>query len=295
MPSFPTCACSACPAHGPVLERIAKGYVSSTITDSQWEIIEPLLPPPGNTGGKGGRNEKWPRRMILDAIFYISRGGVTWAALPAGFPPAGTAYWWFAAWSRQGVWQRIHDALRDRLRVRQGRNPEPSAAIIDAQTVRASRQVDEISSGYDAGKKTKGRKRHIAVDTNGLLLALVVTAASIQDRDGAIRVMAALGERFSQIRHVWVDGGYAGRFVTLTKKIWDVVIEVVKRSDDAKGFQLLHRRWVVERTFGWLMHHRRLVRDYETLPEHHEAFVHIALIMTMSRRLSIPTHTNEAA
>jgi len=232
---------------------------------------------------------------VLDAIFYVSRGGITWAALPAGFPPAGTVYWWFAAWTRQGVWERIHDALRDQLRGRLDRDPEPSAAIIDAQTVRASRLVREGSSGYDAGKKVKGRKRHLAVDTNGLLLALVVTAASIQDRDGAIRVMAALGARFSHIAHVWVDGGYAGRFVTLAKQVWGVVIDVVKRSDDAKGFQLLHRRWVVERTFGWLMMHRRLVRDYETRAKHHEAFVHIALIMTMSRRLAIPATTNKTS
>lgn len=286
MPSSPTCGCRACPDHGPVLERVAKGYVSSTITDPQWEIIEPLLPPPGNRGGQGGRNEKWPRRHVLDAVFYVVRGGIAWAALPAGFPPSGTVYWWFRAWAQRGIWQRIHDALRDQLRVRLGRFPQPTAAIIDAQSVRASGQVREGSSGYDAGKKTKGRKRHIAVDTNGLLLALVVTAASIQDRDGAIRVLADLHARFSRVSHIWADGGYAGRFVTLSKRVWGVVIEVVKRSDDAKGFQLLHRRWVVERTFGWLMKHRRLVRDYETRPEHHEALIHIALIMTMSRRLT---------
>ncbi|MFT4289094.1 IS5 family transposase [Nocardioides sp.] len=286
MPSSCICACGVCPSHGPVLERIAKGYVSSSVTDAQWEVIDPLLPRPGNEHGKGGRNAKWPRRLVVDAIFYVSRNGIAWAALPAGFPPSGTVYWWFSAWARQGVWQRVHDALRDRLRVRLGRNPEPTAAVIDAQTVRASNQVHEDTSGYDAGKKTKGRKRHIAVDTNGLLLAIVVTAASIQDRDGAIRVLALLGNRFSKVRHVWVDGGYAGRFITLAKQVWSILAEVVKRSDDVKGFQLLHRRWVVERTFGWLMRHRRLVRDYETLPERHEAFVHIALIMTMSRQLT---------
>ncbi|MGH9259756.1 MAG: IS5 family transposase [Acidimicrobiales bacterium] len=266
---------------------MVRHYPSSSVTDAQWAVIGPLLPPAGNTAGRGGRPEKWPRRLVLDAIFYLVRGGIAWRALPAGFPPAPTVYGFFARWARAGLWQRLHDALRDRLRIRLGRDPRPSAAIIDSQSIQGSEQVHRATRGYDAGKKTNGRKRHIAVDTNGLLLAVVVTVASIQDRDGAIRLLAALDGKFSTIRHIWADAGYAGRFVTWAGQVLKTTVEIVKRSD-APGFQLLHRRWVVERTFGWLLKHRRLVRDYETRPDHHEALVHIALAMTMSRRLSRP-------
>jgi transposase len=184
------------------------------------------------------------------------------------------------------VWQRVHDALRDLVRVHAGRRPLPTAAIVDSQTVRGADTVAPSSAGYDAGKKTKGRKRHIATDTLGLLLAVVVTAANIQDRDGGHRLLAALRARFSTVSHVWADGGYAGRLLTWSDKILSVTVAVVKRTDKTAGFLVLPRRWVVERTFGWINKHRRCVRDYETLPEHHEAMIYIAMIMTMSRRLA---------
>jgi len=271
-----------------LLRKIVKHYPSSSVTDAQWAVIEPLLPPEARTLGRGGRPEKWPRRMILDAIFYVTRGGIAWRQLPAGFPPVDTVYGFFARWARAGVWRRLHDTLRDRLRVALGRAPQPTAAIIDSQSIQGSDQIHQASRGYDAGKKTNGRKRHIAVDTNGLLLAVVITAASIQDRDGAFRIVAALDEGYSTVRRIWADAGYAGRFVRWCKDALNLTIEIVKRSDNTHGFQLLHRRWVVERTFAWLVKHRRLVRDYETKPEHHQALVHIAMTMTMSRRL---THT----
>jgi transposase len=198
-----------------------------------------------------------------------------------------TIYGIFHRWAKTGAWQRVHDALRDQVRVRARRRPLPTAAIIDSQTVRGADAVPTASSGYDAGKKTKGRKRHIAVDTLGLLLAVVVTAASIQDRDGAYRLLAALRARRSTVSHVWADGGYAGRLLTWAKTVLSLTVEVVKRTDKIAGFVVLPRRWVVERTFGWINKHRRCVRDYETLPEHHEAMVHIAMIMTMSRRLAL--------
>ncbi len=258
------------------------------MTDAQWAILAPLLPPPGSNTDKGGRPEKHPRRLILDAIFYLTRGGIAWPQMPSDFPPAMTIYDIFRRWTKNGAWQRVHDALRDQVRRRAGRRPLPTAAIIDAQTVRGADTVPNTSSGYDAGKKTKGRKRHIAVDTLGLLLAVVVTAASIQDRDGAHRLLAALRARFSTVSHVWADGGYTGRLVTWAKQVLTLTVEVVKRTDTMTGFVVLPRRWVVERTFGWITKHRRCVRDYETLPEHHETMTHIAMIMTMSRRL---THT----
>lgn len=281
------CACSSRPARSaPAVPLSCPFYPSSSVTDAQWVILEPLLPPPGNVGGKGGRPENHPRRLVLDAIFYLVRGGIAWAQLPHDFPPYQTVYGIFGRWAKAGAWQRVHDALRDLVRVHAGREALPTAAIIDSQTVRGADTVPASSAGYDAGKKTKGRKRHIAVDTMGLLLAVVVTAAHIQDRDGAHRLLVALRARFSTIAHIWADGGYAGRLLPWAKKALSYTVEVVKRTDKISGFVVLPRRWVVERTFGWITKHRRCVRDYETLPQHHEAMVTIAMIMTMSRRLA---------
>lgn len=287
----PVCACVSCPVRDQSSTRArCSVYPSSSITDAQWAVLAPLLPPPGNTRGRGGRPEKHPRRQVLDAIFYLVRGGIAWAALPREFPPYQTVYGVFRRWARDGSWQRIHDALRDLLRVHEGRDPVPSAAIIDSQSVSGADTVPGPSRGYDAGKKVNGRKRHIAVDTHGLVLAMVVTMAGIQDRDGAHRLLAALRARFSTIRLVWADGGYAGRLLIWAKKALSLTIEIVKRTDDLTGFTVLPRRWVVERTFGWITKYRRCVRDYETLPEHHEAIVYISMIMTMSRRLTRTGH-----
>lgn len=288
MPVFPACQCLSCPDHGgsPDTPPACPLYPSSSVTDAQWAVLEPLLPPPGNTTGNGGRPEKHSRRLVLDAIFYVVRGGIAWRQMPHDFPPATTVYDIFRRWAKTKAWQRIHDALRDLVRVRAGRNPLATAAIIDSQTVRGADTVPTASAGYDAGKKTKGRKRHIATDTLGLLLAVVVTAANIQDRDGAHRLLVALRARFSTVSHLWVDGGYAGRLVVWARNVLSLTLEVVKHTDKTAGFLVLPRRWVVERTFGWITKHRRCVRDYETLPEHHEAMVYIAMIMTMSRRLA---------
>jgi transposase len=282
------CRCLSCPAHGESLStsRVCAFYSSSSVDDAQWAVLEPLLPPPGNTAGRGGRPEKHPRRVIVDAIFYVVRGGIAWRQLPSDFPPAMTVYDVFRRWAAAGVWQRVHDALRDLVRVHAGRDPLPSAAIVDSQTVRGADTVPNASAGYDAGKKTKGRKRHIAVDTLGLVLAVVVTAAGIQDRDGAHRLLTALRARFSTVSHIWADGGYAGRLLPWTARVLSFTVAVVKRTDKLAGFLVLPRRWVVERTFGWISKHRRCVRDYETLPAHHEAMVHLAMIMVMSRRLA---------
>jgi transposase len=256
------------------------------VTDTQWAILELLLPLPGNQGGRGGRPELHCRRLVLDAIFYVVRGGIAWEQMPSDFPPAKTVYDIYRRWVATGAWQRIHDALRDRSRARDGRKPTPTAAIIDSQSVQGSDTVPRSSRGYDAGKKTNGRKRHIAVDTTGLLLAVVVTVASIQDRDGAMRLLAAMRANSSTITLIWADGGYTGRFVQWAKGVLTLSVQIVKRSDDTTGFKVLPRRWVVERTFGWITKHRRCVRDYETRPDHHEAMVYIAMIAVMSRRLA---------
>jgi transposase len=256
------------------------------MTDAQWKLLEPLLPAPGNTAGRGGRPEKHPRRRMLDAIFYVVRGGIAWAALPAEFPPAKTVYGLFRRWVRAGAWIRLHDTLRDRARLRAGRSPLPTAAVLDSASVRGADTVPARSRGYDAGKRVNGRKRHLAVDTAGLLLTVVVTIAAIQDRDGAVRLLAALRAKFSTIALVWADGGYAGRLVRWAQAVLGVAVTIVKRTDDLAGFQVIPRRWVVERTLAWISKHRRCVRDYETLPEDAEAMVYIAMIMTMSRRLA---------
>jgi transposase len=256
------------------------------MTDAQWRVVEPLLPAPGNTGGRGGRPEKHPRRLMLDAIFSIVTGGIAWAALPHDFPPHKTVYGLFARWAKTGTWQRVHDALRDLVRVHDGRDPAPTAAIIDSQSVRGADTVPARSRGYDAGKRVNGRKRHIATDTSGLLLAVVVTVAGLQDRDAAHRLLTALRARFGTIVLVWADGGYAGRLIRWATHVLGFTVEIVKRTDDLTGFRVLPRRWVVERTFGWISKHRRCVRDYETRADHHEAVVHLAMIKLMSRRLA---------
>jgi transposase len=284
----PVCSCVSCPTHpnGPSRPTACGFYPNSSMTDAQWRIVEPLLPAPGNTGGRGGRPEKHPRRLMLDAIFYIVTGGIAWAALPHDFPPHQTVYGLFTRWAKTGSWQRVHDALRDLIRVHDGRDPAPTAAVIDSQSVRAADTVPARSRGYDAGKRINGRKRHIAVDTGGLLLAVVVTVAGLQDRDAAHRLLTTLRARFATITLIWADGGYAGRLVRWATQVLDFGVQIVKRSDDLAGFRVLPRRWVVERTFGWISKHRRCVRDYETRPDHHEAMVHLAMIKTMSRRLA---------
>ena len=215
MPSSPISPCPSCPPHAAGGHGCA--VYSSSVTDAEWAILEPLLPAPGSTAGRGGRPEKHCRRVIVDAILYIVRGGIAWRQLPVEFPPAGTVYAVFARWARSGAWQRILDALRDRLRVRAGRDRCPTAAIIDSQTVPAADTVPRSSRGWDGGKRTNGVKRHIAVDVNGLLLAVVVTAASIQDRDAAHRLLAAL--RGSQV--IGVDRVYCA---TPFNETWESVI-----------------------------------------------------------------------
>jgi len=209
MRSSPISPCPSCPPHAAGGHGCA--VYSSSVTDAEWAILEPLLPAPGSTAGRGGRPEKHCRRVIVDAIMYIVRGGIAWRQLPVEFPPAATVYAVFARWARSGAWQRILDALRDRLRVRAGRDRCPTAAIIDSQTVPAADTVPRSSRGCDGAKRPNGVKRHLAVEVNGLLLIVVVTAASIPDRDAAHRLLAALRGSFSTIGLVWADGGYLGR------------------------------------------------------------------------------------
>jgi transposase len=265
----------------------ARRYPSDT-TNAQWALLDPLLPDPAWLAGRGGRPEAHCRRQIVDAIFYLVDNGIKWRALPADFPPWSTVYNYLAAWQATGVTQQVLDGLRDRVRLREGRSAEPTAGIIDSQSVRAAQTVAAASRGYDAGKKVNGRKRHIAVDTPGLLLCVLVTTASVQDRDGARPLLQRLAGSCHRIRLVWADGGYAGKLLDWARAAVKITVRIVTRSDDAVGFVVLPRRWVVERTLAWISGYRRCVRDYERLPEHHEAMVCWSMIRITSRRLTKP-------
>ncbi len=227
------------------------------------------------------------RREIMNAIRYRTRTGCAWRLLPHDFPPWQTVYNTYRGWAKSGAVKVIHDALVERVRVATGREVEPTAGIIDSQSVKGSAQGGDY--GYDAGKKVRGRKRHILVDTIGMVLIAVVHAASTQDRDGARAVIERLKHRFTRLRLMWADGGYAGALVEWVAN-WrprnPLRLEIVKRSDDAKGFVVLPRRWVVERTFAWLSFHRRLSKDYEALPETSEMMIYVAMIRLMLARLA---------
>jgi transposase len=254
----------------------------SDLTDEQWRLIEPLLPPPATAG----RREKHPRREIVSAILYVVRTGCAWRLLPREFPPWQTVFWYFKRWRADGSLDRLHDALRDQLRDADGRDPMASAAIVDAQSVKGADTVGRATRGYDAGKKVNGRKRHIVVDTLGLLLVVLVTAASVQDRDGGARVLERLRFRMPSVAVVLADGGYAGRLVAYARQLLRVVVDIVRKREGQRTFEVLPRRWVVERTLSWISRCRRLAHDYERLPEHSEAMVKWAMIGLMARRLA---------
>jgi transposase len=277
-----SCRVSGCACH----DRVPR--YPSDVTDAEWALLGPQARAvmAELRRGPGGRPMEHDLRAVLDAVRYVSRYGIEWRALPVDFPPWEAVYAFFERWNARGLPQALVDRLRGRLRVAWNRTELPTAGSIDSQSVKAADTVGASSRGFDGGKKLNGRKRHIAVDTLGLVLTVVVTAASVQDRDGAFRLLALLRERFSTITLVWADGGYAGRLVSWAHTVLALTLTIVKRSDDTTGFVVLPRRWVVERTFGWLLRYRRLVRDYERRPEHHEAMVLWATIAIMTRQLA---------
>jgi transposase len=258
----------------------------SDLTDRRWELVEPLLPKLPR--GPAGRPRTNDRREIVNAILYLNRAGCSWRMLPSDLPYWKTVYHYFRLWRKDGTLDRIHDALREQVRIKEGREAMPTAGIVDSQSVKGADTVGKGTRGYDAAKKINGRKRHIVVDTLGLLLVVMVTAASIQDRAGGRSILELLKEKLPSVRHIFADGGYAGELVEVAKRSWKIVVEIVKRNPDQKGFAVLPRRWVVERTFAWLMRCRRLVRDYESLAVTHEAFVKWGMIGMMLNRLAPP-------
>jgi transposase len=248
----------------------------------------PLLPVPACRTRAGGRPEKHRRRVVVDAIRYVIHNGCVWRALPADFPPWRTVYGIYQRWNASGATIALHDALRARAREAADRDAEPTAAVIDSQSVRAAATVPKASRGWDNAKKVNGRKRHMPVDTTGLLLEVLATPASIQDRDAARPLLFNLHRARRRVRRAWADAVYAGKLQPWAATYLKLTVEIVKRPADQHTFEVLPRRWVVERTLAWITSYRRCARDYERLPAHHEAAVYWAMITLMTRRLARP-------
>jgi transposase len=262
-----------------------RAYPSDT-SDEEWQVIGPYVPVGGTRPGTGGRPVTYPRRDVVDGIRYVCRTGCQWDALPIDFPPWPLVRHYFTVWTRDGTLNRMHNALREQTRQAEGRDRDPSAALVDSQTVRGDHTVGAASRGFDAGKKINGRKRHIVTDTTGLLLVVLVTAAGVQDRDAGYTLMWIIRTVFPTIRLVWADSGYAGQLVDWAATALGLTVQIVSKLAGQVGFVVLPRRWCVERTFSWINRCRRTVRDYERLPAHHAAMVQWATIIVMTRRLA---------
>lgn len=249
-------------------------------SDQEWAILEPRLQ---KAKGRGA-----PRRVKLrevwNALRYVARSGCQWRMLPHDFPPWETVYYYFQLWRDDGTFERLNRELRIEIRISVGKDPEPSAAILDSQSVKATEMSE--ARGYDAGKKVNGIKRHLLVDTLGLVVSVMVLTANIQDRDGARQLLEKIKTRLPRLQIIWADGGYSGQLIEWVKTVCGWVLDIVKRSDRVKGFELLPHRWIVERTFSWLNRSRRLSKDYERLAQSSEAMVYLAMSQLMTRRLA---------
>jgi putative transposase len=254
---------------------------TTDLTEAKWQLIEYCFPKPCKTG----RPRQHSYRELLNAMFYLTRTACQWRNLPKDFAPWRTVYHYFRLWKRNGLWEAMHAHLREHVRLVDGRKRQASAGIIDSQSVKSTECSD--TRGYDAGKKVTGRKRHLLVDTLGLILMVLVLPANIQDRDGAKQLLAAWFAQSPRrrVKHIWADGGYTGSLVAWARRLWRCTIEIVKRTE-AHTFRVLSRRWVVERTFGWLGRYRRLNRDYERQTQTGETMVYVAMIQLMLARLT---------
>ena|ERR1041385_2718621 len=250
------------------------------LTDSQWQLIKDLIPPEK----PGGRHRELDMRQVLNAVFYLVDNGNKWRSLPHDFPKWPSVYHYFRQWRQDGTWQRIHDTLRSQLRQQSGRHKHATAGCLDSQSVKSA-SLPGVR-GFDAHKNVNGRKRHILVDTLGLLILVVVSAASVQDRDGAKLLLRRLRGVGKKLRRIWVDGAYRGELLNWAARHCRAILQPVLRSDQKKGFVVLARRWVVERTFSWFNHARRLSKDYEVLTSSSEAMIYIAMTRLMLRRLA---------
>ena len=252
---------------------------STDLSDEQWKLLEIMLPPPELFGRKRRVN----LRSVFNALCYVARAGCQWRLLPREFPKWQTVYYYFRKWRNNDWFVALNHSLRQRVRHSVGKQTNPSAAIIDSQSVKTDEQA--ASRGYDAGKKVKGRKRHILVDTLGLLLKARVLTADIQDRDGARTLFSEIKEQMPRLQLIWADGGYRGKLIewVAVHCLW--ILEIVKRGDREKTFKVLPKRWIVERTFSWLNRHRRLSKDYERKIESSEAWLYLSMSILMLKRL----------
>lgn len=228
------------------------------------------------------RNRKYDLREIVNAVFYLVKTGCQWRFLPGDFPKWQIVYYYFSTWKKNEIWEQLHEFLVETIRKTAGKNEEPSVGIIDAQSVKST-LVSSEDKGFDAGKKIKGIKRHIIVDTMGLILAVVIQSASVQDRDGAVSVIDKLIENWRKVIKIFADGGYAGKLIGKVKDKFKIELEIIKR-DELHTFKILPKRWIVERTFAWIDTNRRNSKNYERLNNTSVAMVHISAIRIMLNR-----------
>jgi transposase len=258
------------------------------ITDAEWAEVRPLPPVPGWMRGRGGRPEAYCHRTMLDAIRYLVDNGIKRRAMPADFPPWDRIYAFFRRWRDHPLVKELHDRLRGRVRERLGRDAEPTAGMIDSRSVKADAVVGAGSRGFDGGKLINGRKRHVVVDTLGLLLGVMVTAADVGYRTAAQVLPEQMAGAHHLLALIWADGGYTGSLVEYCLAAFALVLTIVKRNDDAKGFVVLPKRWIVERRFAHLMRSRRLVCDFERRTTTAEAMIYWSMTLLMTRRLTRP-------
>ena len=247
---------------------------SSNVSDSQWQIISKYL--------DVERNRKYELREIVNAILYLVKTGCQWRMLPGDFPNWPIVYYYFSVWKQDGTLEQIHESLVEKIRKQHNKNEEPSVGIIDAQSVKNT-LVSSQDKGFDAGKKIKGIKRHIIVDTLGLILAVVIQSASVQDRDGAISVIDAVTENWKKIIKIFADSGYRGELIATVKRRFKIELEIIKRNE-LHAFKVLPKRWIVERTFSWIDTNRRNSKNYERLNQTSVAMVHLSAIRIMLNR-----------
>lgn len=262
----------------------ARKCYTTDLSDAEWKVLEPLLHKALSRQEVRGRPPELPLREVVDAIRYVLRNGVQWRDLPCDMPAWQSVYYHFAKWRELGVWKQINKRLRKRLRKRAGRKKNPSVGLVDSQAVKGT---VHIGNGYDGGKKVNGRKRHLLVDTLGLLLTVVVTKANVSDQAGLKQLLAAISGKLSRLELIKADEGYRGEhFGREMFTTYQRLLEIVTRPKGVKGFQVQAQRWVVERTLAWLGNYRRLSKDYEVLPKTSEALIYLAMVDLMTKRLA---------